>query len=216
MIESTFTDKKSPIPYLVGADVGSSSYSQDVITSIKQQTGDTDISGIMHALTYHHYPNCGYPGNGAVFDLSCLESIHSDAITYANIAKSGNTKAWMGEGSEHSGGGTTNVSDTFVDTFYYLYQLCNVLTYGVPGTMRSDLIGGDYELINHETFLPHPDYWILYLFKMFVGEKLYTGYGNGNFRAFAFNGVKSNQVVLALINFDLKNNAVVTFDIKNG
>ncbi len=39
--------------------------------------------------------------------------------------------------------------------------------------MRSDLIGGDYELINHKNFIANPDYWILYLFKMFVKNKVY-------------------------------------------
>ena len=207
--------------YIVGADVGSTDYSQQVINSIQAQTGSKDVSSIMNALTYHHYPNCEYPNhNETVFDLSCLESVHTLADSYSSIAKSGMTKAWMGEGSEHSGGGTPNVSNTFADCFYYLYQICEVITFDVPGTMRSDLIGGDYELIDKQTFLPNPDYWILYLLKQFVGDTVYNGnIGSGNARGYAFNGNSmsgKNSIVLALINFDLNENAVITLNVNGG
>lgn len=43
--------------------------------------------------------------------------------------------------------------------------------------MRSDLIGGDYQLIDKDTFLPNPSYWILYLMKMFVGDRMYSAFG---------------------------------------
>ena len=126
-----------------------------------------------------------------------------------------------GEGSEHSGGGTPNVSNTFVDNFYYLYQLGNVLTAGDVGTVRSDLTGGDYELIDHLTVKPNPDYWILYIWKQLIGDALYesniTSSSSQNAKAFAFRSkASSDGIVLALINFDLKNGANINIAIDDG
>ena len=218
MITDTFSKSGKKIPYLYGADAGSISYSQEFIKTLQQLTGKTDVSSVLHRFTYHNYPNCNYPGNGSVFDLSCLERIDSASTQFGNIGRSGKTVPLMGEGSEHGGGGLPNVSDTFVDSFYYLYQLCDILEYGILGTARSDLVGGDYELIDHETFLPNPDYWILYLFKMFIGDTMYSSKlspSDGNFRAYAFNGKNDNDVVMALINFDLNNDAQITWSISN-
>ena len=57
----------------------------------------------------------------------------------------------MGEGSEHTKGHTANVSNTSIDSFYYWYQLEQVLFGGNTGTIRSDITGGDYELIDYMT-----------------------------------------------------------------
>ena len=181
----------------------------------------TSVSDVIYRLTYHHYPNCNYPSsnNGSVFDLSCLESIHSVASDYNSIAgKYSNLEAWMGEGSEHSGGGTANVSNTMIDNFYYVYQLSTVLTYGIYGTIRSDLTGGDYELIDHITFEPNPDYWILYVWKQLIGDKLYYSTllpSDGNVRVFGFSLKNDeNSIVLAAINFDMQNSAMINVEIE--
>lgn len=118
MIQDTFSNQANK-PYLVGADVGSTSYSQDFINALQQQTNNKDVSNILHSLTYHHYPNCNYPANETVYDLSCLESIHSAATQYSEIARAGNTMSWMGEGSEHSGGG--------VKTFLILLSIHSII-----------------------------------------------------------------------------------------
>lgn len=124
-----------------------------------------------------------------------------------------------GEGSEHNGGGIEGVSDTFADTFYYLYQLCQVLISDVPGTVRSDLMGGHYELIDKTTFIANPSYWILYLFKQFIGDEMYqvnitTTIEKPNFRGYGFKSVTNNNgLVVALINFDMKNEAQITLKV---
>ena len=50
-----------------------------------------------------------------------------------------NDSCLMGEGSEFKGGGTPNVSNTFADSFYYLYQLAQVLIGGNTGTIPSKM-----------------------------------------------------------------------------
>ena len=59
------------------------------------------------------------------------------------------------------------------------------------------MTGGDYELIDHITFEPNPDYWILYMWKQLIGDKLcyFT------LMAFGFSLKNDeNSIVLAAIN----------------
>eukprot|EP01084_Bolivina_argentea_P051103 93987_1 len=200
---------------MVGTDNGLGSYITQFIQNLQK---DGKVDEILYRLTYHHYPNCAYPGSNTVFDLSCLGSSGNDAASCYKQASPYNISCVMGEGSEHSGGGTPDVSNTFVDNFYYLNQLGSVLTNGDVGTIRSDLMGGDYELIDHMTVRPNPDYWILYIWKQLIGNALYSSSvsPNQNVRGFAFRSKKSsNNIVLALINFDLKNSANINI-VVNG
>ena len=114
---------------LIGNDDFSSSYTSsflcDLNTTINNDGNKYRINDVLYRSIYHHYSNCGYLdcNNKAVFDLTCLESIHSSKYIPCIIP-------WMGEGSSHSGD-TSSVFDTMIDNFYYVYQLGNVLTYGV-------------------------------------------------------------------------------------
>ncbi len=65
-------------------------------------------------------------------------------------------------GAEHSGGGIDGVTNRFASSFYYSYILSELLNNGVTAMLRQCLQGGDYELVNKTTFLPNPDYWILW------------------------------------------------------
>eukprot|EP01084_Bolivina_argentea_P004809 9111_1 len=171
--------KLSNIPYMVGPDAQQTTqgweWNSQILSTLDDISHD-NISSIQRALTYHHYPNCGSPnGNISVFNLGCLSSIEFMAINYTTmLADQYNVDVWMGEGSEHSGGGVLNLTNVFVSSFYYLYQLCELATYGVKGSMRSDLVGGYYELINHTTSIPTPDYWMLYMWRQFIGDTLYN------------------------------------------
>ena len=90
---------------------------------------------------------------------------------------------------------------------------------GDGGTVRSDLTGGDYELIDHMTVKPNPDYWILYIWKQLIGDKLYQSVltsDDSNVRVFAYSlkGSDSDEssFVLTAINFDMENSARINVD----
>ena len=89
----------------------------------------------------------------------------------------------------------------------------------VPGTVRSDLVGGNYELIDRNTFIANPSYWLLWVFKQFVGDTMLqvnttTSEKDANFRGYGFSSVGGNNgLVFALINFDMKNAAEVTLKV---
>eukprot|EP01084_Bolivina_argentea_P146951 257187_1 len=158
---------------MLGTDNGLGSFVDEFMANLQNISVDLNAADILYRLTYHHYANCAYPASDTVFSLSCLNSSSKEATECYEQASPYNITCAMGEGSEHSGGGTPNVSNTFVDNFYYLNQLCSVLTAGDGNTMRSDLSGGNYELIDHMTVLPNPDYWILYIWKQLIGDALY-------------------------------------------
>lgn len=108
-INSLWSDKTSKypieIPKTVGPDIGTNPpYLNSVLGNISRIISDQDVSEIMHAMTYHQYPNCGFPNsNVSVFDLNCLGAIGTTAKENYDIATPYYTLAWAGESSEHSG-----------------------------------------------------------------------------------------------------------------
>ncbi|KAF8389749.1 hypothetical protein HHK36_024268 [Tetracentron sinense] len=67
--------------------------------------------------------------------------------------------AWVGEsGGAYNSGGRL-VSDTFVNSFWYLDQLGMASKYSTKAYCRQTLIGGNYGLLNTTTLHPNPDYY---------------------------------------------------------
>lgn len=240
------------IPKVLGTDDGRISNSQIVLKYLNTIANENNLSvnDILYRFTYHNYPNCQTNYNNSIWNINCLQSsIQGNAVGYKNMINETLTgdndnkdlPIWMGEGAGNSGGGNDGVSNTFFDSFYYLFQLCTMINNNIAGTIRADLTGGDYELIDHKTFLPNPDYWMLWLWKQFIGNELYqsvlaptttpiiimqgaTGEHNnvasynGNVATFAFQGKDEGSVVLIVINFDETNEASinVSFNGNNG
>lgn len=80
----------------------------------------------------------------------------------------------LGEGGPHNGGGIMGVTNTFASSSYYMDALGLLPVVGVTGFNRQALVGGDYELLNRTTFLPNPDYWVAYGYRLLVGPKVLT------------------------------------------
>ena len=101
-------------------DIGQNShvYEQYFVDYLGNLSQIATVNETVQAITYHHYAKCGFPnGNISVFSIDCLFDVQSRARYYASLVDQYNTIAWMGEGSEMSGGGTPNVSNTFADSF---------------------------------------------------------------------------------------------------
>ena len=71
--------------------------------------------------------------------------------------------------ADHNGGGVANLTDTFISSFYYAWQLGALPLYGVELAARQTLSGGDYELLQRGTFEPNPDYFVAWLFRALIG-----------------------------------------------
>jgi heparanase 1 len=78
----------------------------------------------------------------------------------------------LGEGGPHNGGGIMGITNTFASSSYYMDALGLLPVVGVTGFNRQALVGGDYELLNRTTFLPNPDYWVAYGYRLLVGPKV--------------------------------------------
>ncbi|KAF3772448.1 Heparanase-like protein 1 [Nymphaea thermarum] len=69
------------------------------------------------------------------------------------------SSAWVGEsGGAYNSGGRL-VSNTFINSFWYLDQLGMSSTFNTKAYCRQALIGGNYALLNTTTFVPNPDYY---------------------------------------------------------
>ncbi|MBA0649813.1 hypothetical protein Goklo_017335 [Gossypium klotzschianum] len=65
--------------------------------------------------------------------------------------------AWVSKSGGALHGGAKDVSQTFVDGFWYFDQLGMASTYNHKVFCRQTLIGGNYALLNTTTSIPNPD-----------------------------------------------------------
>lgn len=61
-------------------------------------------------------------------------------------------------------------SATFLDSFRYVDQLGRLAKLGANVVFHQTLVGGNYGLLEPETFTPRPNYWAGYLWKHLVGS----------------------------------------------
>ncbi|TYI67077.1 hypothetical protein E1A91_D09G273300v1 [Gossypium mustelinum] len=116
-------------------------FNQQWFTKLLQVSG----SNVLDAISHHIY------NLGAGSDPKLV------ANTFINLARTVQThgpwsSAWVGESGGAYNSGGPHVSDTFVNSFWYLDQL------GMASKYQT-LIGGNYGLLNATTYVPNPDYY---------------------------------------------------------
>lgn len=84
------------------------------------------------------------------------------------------SRLWIGEGAMVYNSGLKGVSDSFGGSLWFANLLSALaktrpLSHGVY--CRQSLLGGHYELIDHISLLPNPDYWVAYVWKNLVGRR---------------------------------------------
>nr|XP_043635670.1 heparanase-like protein 1 [Erigeron canadensis]XP_043635671.1 heparanase-like protein 1 [Erigeron canadensis] len=110
---------------------------------------------------------------------------------------------WIGESGGAYNSGGLHVSDTFVNSFWYLDQLAMAAKYHTQVYCRQSLIGGNYGLLNKTTSLPNPDYYSALLWHRLMGtgvlsvERRYVG---PHLRTYAHCSKGKNGITLLLIN----------------
>lgn len=162
--------------------------------------------GNVSVLTYHQYVNC-LPAAGFVLPPACLEKLRDPVAVLAPVAATAGAQLWSGEGAEHSGGGIAGLTDTFASSFFTAFKLGTLSSLGVATTVRQCLCGGDYELVDRHTFLPNPDFWLMWMWKTLTGVKAYRaevqpGPAAAGLRAFATSGSDADgaSVVVVVVN----------------
>ena len=81
-------------------------------------------------------------------------------------------------------------------------------------------MGGSYELIDADTVVPNPDYWLLWIWKQLVGNKMFASklvFENGTdgqyVHGYALEGKKGGSFVIPLVNFHVSNHAQIDIEI---
>ena len=136
-------------------------------------SGRVDPSALA-GMTFHQYPYCNRANAsaGTILDLGCLAKLTAAAKALTAVgAKYGNLAALAGEGSNCWTGGVRNVSDVFLDAFYYSFQLSTMATHNVQNVIRQTLLGQIYQLVNATTLHPNPSYWIALLWRRLIGRQ---------------------------------------------
>ncbi|KAG5019892.1 hypothetical protein JHK87_015747 [Glycine soja] len=170
-------------------------------------------SGIINVLTHHIY-NLG-PGSDEHLErkildperLSRVESIFSNLSE--TIQKYGPwCSAWVGEAGGAYNSGGNDVSNRFLNSFWYLDQLGMASSYSTKVYCRQTLIGGNYGLLNTTTFAPNPDYY-----RQLMGKKVLavsSDVSSPFLRTYAHCAKDRAGVTLLLINLSNQTDFILT------
>ncbi|KAE8698448.1 Heparanase-like protein 3 [Hibiscus syriacus] len=175
---------------------------------IAEQYASDKTPKSLQVVTQHIY-NLG-PGNDNQLMNKILDPSYQDGggqpfRDLQAILKNSSTSAvaWVGEAGGAYNSGQNRVSNSFVNSFWYLDQLGMAASYDTKTYCRQTLIGGNYGLLDTATFVPHPDYYSALLWHRLMGSNvLSTSFGGmKNIRAYAHCSKQSRGITLLLINY---------------
>ncbi|KAM1982178.1 hypothetical protein ACFX15_038573 [Malus domestica] len=118
---------------------------------------------------------------------------------------------WVGESGGAYNSGGRNVSDTYVNSFWYLDQLGMSAKYNTRVYCRQSLVGGNYGLLNRTSFVPNPDYYSALLWHRLMGQGVLSANNNGSadLRTYAHCTRGRAGITLLLINLSNETNFIV-------
>ncbi|KAK1295691.1 Heparanase-like protein 1 [Acorus calamus] len=167
LLDDLYKDSHSP-PLLLAPG---GFYDQQWYAKLLQFSGPNVVS----ALTHHIY-NLG-PGSDPHLTRKIVDPHYLSRVAdtfreiQLTIQRHGPwASAWVGEsGGAYNSGGHL-VSDTFVNSFWYLDQLGMASKYNTKVYCRQSLVGGNYGLLDRTTFIPNPDYYSALLWHRLMGK----------------------------------------------
>ncbi|XP_010491400.1 PREDICTED: heparanase-like protein 1 [Camelina sativa] len=177
--------------------------------------------GIVDVVTHHMY-NLGSGNDPAlvkkILDPSFLSKV-SETFKDVNqtIQEHGPwASPWVGESGGAYNSGGRHVSDTFIDSFWYLDQLGMSSRHNTKVYCRQTLVGGFYGLLEKNTFVPNPDYYSALLWHRLMGKGVLAVHTDGppQLRVYAHCSKGRAGVTLLLIN--LSNQSGFTVSVSNG
>ncbi|KAF2311239.1 hypothetical protein GH714_021126 [Hevea brasiliensis] len=120
--------------------------------------------------------------------------------------------AWVGESGGAYNSGGRHVSNTFINSFWYLDQLGMGAKYHTKVYCRQTLIGGNYGLLNTTTFVPNPDYYSALLWHRLMGKGVLPVGSDASpyLRAYAHCSKGRAGVTLLLINLSNQTDFIIS------
>ncbi|KAK7330314.1 hypothetical protein VNO77_24504 [Canavalia gladiata] len=191
-------------------------YSKEWFDKLLQVSG----SGIINVLTHHVY-NLG-PGSDEHLERKILdpERLSKVESTFSNLSETIQkygpwSSAWVGEAGGAFNSGGRYVSNTFVNSFWYLDQLGIASRYNTKVYCRQTLIGGNYGLLNTTTFTPNPDYYSALLWHQLMGKIVLQASSDvfsPSLRTYAHCSKGRDGITLLLINLSNQTHFILTID----
>ncbi|KAL4633568.1 hypothetical protein ACB092_04G131900 [Castanea dentata] len=195
-------------------------YDQAWFAKLLQVSG----SNVVNLVTHHIY------NLGAGNDPSLVKNI-MDPSFLSKISETFNSlqqtiqhngpwaSAWVGESGGAYNSGGRHVSDSFMDSFWYLDQLGMASKFNTKAYCRQTLVGGNYGLLNTATFVPRPDYYSALLWHRLMGKGVLavrTG-DSPHLRSYAHCSKGRAGITLLLINFSNQTRFVINVEnLMNG
>lgn len=178
-------------------------YEQQWYAKLLQVSG----SGVVDGMTHHIYNLGGGNDPNIRKKITDPEYLNHIANTFRDleltIKRHGPwSSAWVGEAGGAYNSGSPLVSNTFLNSIWYLDQLGMASKYNTKAYCRQTLIGGNYGLLDTETFIPNPDYYSALLWHRLMGKGVLSIDLSGSpyLRAYAHCRKKKGGVSLLLIN----------------
>lgn len=110
-------------------------------------------------------------------DLLDTQKWHGDHVKNTIRSIDGiQPEIWMGEAGGAYNSGRPGVTDTFHSSFWFLDSLGILAARGHQAFCRQTLIGGNYGLLDRQTYEPNPDYYAFLLFQKLMGTKVLKTY----------------------------------------
>ncbi|KAK4744133.1 hypothetical protein SAY87_010445 [Trapa incisa] len=174
--------------------------------------------GVINAMTHHIY-NLGAGNDPSLVNKILNPSFLSEiSTTFSNlrdtIQRHGAwASAWVGESGGAYNSGGHQVSNTFVNSFWYLDQLGMASKYNTKVYCRQSLIGGNYGLLNWSTSLPNPDYYSALLWHRLMGKGVLALQSDAppHLRSYAHCSKGRAGVTLLLINLSNETHFITQF-----
>ncbi|XP_021757095.1 heparanase-like protein 1 [Chenopodium quinoa] len=185
-------------------------------TTFLQESGPNVVEG----LTHHIY------NLGAGVDKDLINKVQDPnfltlvAQTYKDVSRVVDrfgpwSGAWVGESGGAFNSGGKNVSNTFADGYWYLDQLGMTASLNHKVFCRQTLIGGNYGLLDTNTFIPNPDFYGALLWHRLMGSTVLatTHTGSPYLRTYSHCSKTKPGVTLLLIN--MSNSTTFNIDLVN-
>ncbi|KAJ9457614.1 Heparanase-like protein 1 [Diplonema papillatum] len=166
------------------------------------------VQDVAFALSWHDYPlGAGYDNpnlDQKVMDPNQNSGWTKDAeqgVALSKKVNNGKVKMWMGESGGAYNSGHNGTSNRFEYAFWYIDSMAAFAAAGQDAFCRQAFLGGNYELLDHRTNLPNPDFFGAVLFKKLLGPRVLAAASNStDLHAYAqcTPGTSGNVTVLML------------------